>query len=258
MIDIRRQRLNGQRRSSDRPGAPMDAVIFDWGGTLTPWHAVDLEEQWRVYARVAHPDRVEEVVRAIVTAEQDAWSAARTTGRSSSLEAIFSATELEMHEPALAAYHAFWEPHTYIDPDAPELFRALRDRGSKVGVLSNTIWPREYHEAVFARDGVLDLIDGAVYTSEILWTKPHREAFLAALTAVGVSDPAHAVFVGDRLFDDIYGAQAVGMRAIFVPHSEIPPDQLGHVEGKPDAVVQRLADVLTVIDEWRSSERLTP
>jgi hypothetical protein len=22
------------------------AVIFDWGGTLTPWHAVDHEELW--------------------------------------------------------------------------------------------------------------------------------------------------------------------------------------------------------------------
>jgi putative hydrolase of the HAD superfamily len=258
MIDTRRPTGNGQRQPSDRLRVPVAAVIFDWGGTLTPWHVVDLEEQWRVYARVAHPDRVEEVARAILAAEQDAWSAARTTGQSSSLEAIFSATELEMHEPALAAYHAFWEPHTYIDPDAPKLFRALRDRDIKVGVLSNTIWPREYHEAVFARDGVLDLIDGAVYTSEISWTKPHREAFLAAIAAVGVSDAAHAVFVGDRLFDDIYGALAVGMRAIFVPHSEIPPDQLGHVEGKPDAVVQRLADVLTVIDEWRTDERLTP
>lgn len=33
---------------------PVEAVIFDWGGTLTPWHAVDLGEQWRVYAREVH------------------------------------------------------------------------------------------------------------------------------------------------------------------------------------------------------------
>ena len=24
---------------------PIDAVIFDWGGTITPWHSVDLREQ---------------------------------------------------------------------------------------------------------------------------------------------------------------------------------------------------------------------
>ena len=26
--------------------AVIDAVIFDWGGTLTPWHDIDPVEQW--------------------------------------------------------------------------------------------------------------------------------------------------------------------------------------------------------------------
>jgi putative hydrolase of the HAD superfamily len=34
---------------------------------------------------------------------------------------------------------------------------------------------------VFRRDGVLDLIAGAVYSSEIDWTKPHTGAFRAAM-----------------------------------------------------------------------------
>ena len=29
------------------------------------------------------------------------------------------------------------------------------------------------------------------------------------------------------------------MRAIHVPHSEIPAEQVGHTEGEPDAVVHR-------------------
>ena len=95
-------------------------------------------------------------------------------------------------------------------------------------MLSNTLWTREFHEEVFRRDGVLDLLDGAVYTSEIAWTKPHPEAFRAAMAAVGVDDPAACVFVGDRPFDDIHGAKEVGMRAVLVPHSAIPPSQHGH------------------------------
>ena len=132
----------------------------------------------------------------------------------------------------------------------PPLLAALRERGLKVGVLSNTLWAREHHEEVFRRDGVLDLIDGAVYTSEIPWTKPHPEAFRAAMAAVGVDDPSRVVFVGDRPYDDVHGAKQVGMRAVLVPHSAIPEDQRGHVEGDPDAVVQRLADLLPVIDAW--------
>jgi putative hydrolase of the HAD superfamily len=68
---------------------------------------------------------------------------------------------------------------------------------------------------------------------------------------VGVEQPERAVFVGDRPFDDIHGAKQVGMRAVLVPHSTIPDAQKGHVEGDPDAVVERLADVLAVVDGWR-------
>ncbi len=110
-------------------------------------------------------------------------------------------------------------------------WEALRAAGIKVGVLSNTIWPREWHRGFFERDGVLDLIDGDVYTSEIPWTKPSPHAFQAAMEAVGVTDPARCVYVGDRLFDDVWGAQNAGMRAIHIPHSVIPADQLGHTEG---------------------------
>jgi phosphoglycolate phosphatase-like HAD superfamily hydrolase len=80
--------------------------------------------------------------------------------------------------------------------------------------------------------------------------KPHPEAFRSALAAVGVDDPARAVFVGDRLFDDVHGAKDYGLRAVFVPHSSIPEHQRGHTEGEPDAVVRKLGDVLGVVDGW--------
>jgi putative hydrolase of the HAD superfamily len=150
----------------------------------------------------------------------------------------------------LTAFHEWWEPHTLLDPDVPELFAGLRERGIRIGVLSNTLWPREVHERIFERDRVLSLIDGAVYTSEIPWTKPHPEAFRAALSAVQVADPARAVFIGDRVFDDIHGAKSVGMRAVLVPHSTIPQWQHGPVAGEPDAVVRRLSDLMAIIDEW--------
>jgi putative hydrolase of the HAD superfamily len=126
------------------------------------------------------------------------------------------------------------------------LLRSLRERSVRVGVLSNTVWPRALHERVFRRDEVLDLIDGAVYSSEIPWTKPHPEAFRAAMAAIGVTDPASCVFVGDRPFDDIFGAQRVGMRTVLIPHSNVP----AHDGAVPDAVITRLADLPAVLDQW--------
>lgn len=232
----------------------IEAVIFDWGGTLTPWHTIDLREQWRHYFEVYDPDHSDERAAEMLSAEDDAWRAGREHQRSATLDGLFRSIGVEpqggLHERALAAYQAFWEPHTNTDPDVPDLFEGLHDRGIRVGVLSNTLWTREHHEAVFRRDGILELIDGAVYSSEIPYTKPHPEAFRAAMAAVGVADPQCVVFVGDRPYDDIHGAKDVGMRAVLVPHSAIPDEQKGHVEGDPDAVIDRLADLLPVIDRW--------
>jgi putative hydrolase of the HAD superfamily len=125
----------------------------------------------------------------------------------------------------------------------------LRDRRIRVGVLSNTIWSREYHRGLFERDGVLHLLDGDVYSSEIGHVKPHPVAFTTACAAVGVS-PGRAVYVGDRLYEDVHGPHAVGMRAIWVPHSDLPLNQVVEVDDEPDATVTELLDVLEVVDGW--------
>ena len=99
---------------------------------------------------------------------------------------------------------------------------------------------------------MLDLLDGAVYTSEVPWTKPAPEAFRAAMDAVGVERPGRLRLRRRPAFDDIWGAANAGMRTIHVPHSDIPPAQVGHTEGEPDAVVQRLAHVYDVVAAWRA------
>lgn len=245
----------------------VDAVVFDWGGTLTPWHDVDLGEQWRVYARELHgvalssPDVAEEdVARAhdladrILAAEANAWGRGREHHSSATLDDVLDAAGLDPEHDrahlALAAYRGFWEPHTWTDPQVKPLWEGLRDRGIRVGVLSNTIWSRAYHRGIFDRDGVLDLIDGDVYSSEIDHVKPHPEAFRAACAVLGV-EPDRAVYVGDRLYEDVHGPHSVGMRAIWIPHSDLPANQVVEVEDEPDATVTELLEILAVVDGWR-------
>jgi putative hydrolase of the HAD superfamily len=239
------------------PAGAVDAVIFDWGGTLTPWHDVDLVAAWHAYSSVYEPERDAALARQLFAAEIGRWQAQHSTAGATGtgrLEQLLIDCGIDVsstrHHEAMAAYLRAWDPHTLADPDAAAVMRGLRERGIAVGVLSNTLWPRHHHERVFARDGLLDLIDGAVYSSELPVGKPHEDAFVAAMSAVGVTDPARAVFVGDRAWDDVHGAQQVGMRAILVPHSDIPDDQRGPVQGRPDAVVHRLIEVLEHVDRW--------
>ena len=230
----------------------LDAVVFDWGGTLTAWHDIDFHAESLALAQaVVDVDHEVEVSQArLHAANQAIWGRSRDHQQSATVADLFAEAGLD-HDPGLlTAYYEFWEPHTLTDPEAGPLFERLHDLGLKVGVLSNTIWPREWHEGFFRRDGVDHLIDGAVYTSEIAWTKPSPLAFRAAMDAIGVEDPARCVYVGDRLFDDVWGAHNAGLRAIHIPLSAIPPEQVGHTEGEPDAVAHRLAEIGDLVTAW--------
>lgn len=232
------------------------AVVFDWGGTLTPWHDVDLVAQWYAYATVYDPANAASLARRLREREQHLWDQQRSTAGAVStgaLDALFHGEGIDLnsarHLRALSSYLDFWAPHTVADPDALGLLRELKSRGYRVGVLSNTMWPRSFHQEVFARDDLDPFIDAAVYSSELSIAKPHAQAFGVVLDALGI-DAREAVFVGDRLEDDICGAQRLGMRTIWIPHSTIPGHEASAVV--PEATVDRLGDVLAVVEAWQT------
>ena len=68
----------------------------------------------------------------------------------------------------------------------------------------------------------------------------------AAMAAIGVTDPAECVYVGDRPYDDVHGAKSMGMRAVLVPNSDVPPFDAT----VPDAVITRLSELTWHLDGW--------
>jgi putative hydrolase of the HAD superfamily len=78
------------------------------------------------------------------------------------------------------------------------------------------------------------------------FTKPHIDAFKTVLHGLGVADAAACVFVGDRRYDDVFGAQAVGMRTVLVR----PGPENDDYDVTPDAVVDSLAELVGVVDGW--------
>jgi hypothetical protein len=45
MPGLRRLPRTASQPTQD-PGVAVEAIIFDWGGTLTPWHSVDHKALW--------------------------------------------------------------------------------------------------------------------------------------------------------------------------------------------------------------------
>ena len=233
----------------------VEAVIFDWGGTLSVFAEVDMVDMWRLAARHLAPDREDEVTKLLVAVEARTWERVKVDQRSSTLSEILAMASaelgLDVAEAVLeeAALHHLdsWTPHIVHDGDAGPVLAALQSEGIRVGLLSNTHWPRSFHEHFLERDGLAELIDVRLYTSEMTHTKPHPNAFRAALREVGATAPASVVFVGDRPYDDVFGAKAMGMRAVLRPNRFVP-----EFEVEPDAVIERLPELLALVEEWRA------
>jgi putative hydrolase of the HAD superfamily len=51
----------------------LEAVVFDWGGTLTDWALVDLADMWRLAARHINRVREQEIVERLGQVEKDCW-----------------------------------------------------------------------------------------------------------------------------------------------------------------------------------------
>jgi putative hydrolase of the HAD superfamily len=231
----------------------VDAVIFDWGGTLSVWADIDIDDMWRLAARHLAPDREEEMISALVAVEDRSWARVETDQHSTRLADLLAEASAEVGldvaaaiiEEAATHHLDSWTPHVRHQPDAVAALRRLRAVGLRIGLLSNTHWPRHFHESFLQRDGLVELIDARLYTSEMEYVKPHPSVFGEALHSVGVTDPARAVFVGDRLHDDVWGARQAGLRGVWIRNSRNPSYDV-----TPDGVVDSLTGAADLITGW--------
>jgi putative hydrolase of the HAD superfamily len=238
----------------------VEAVIFDWGGTLSHFAEVEMIDMWRLAARHLAPDREDELTDRLVEAEAAFWATTATTQRSGTLAQLLAQASEALHldvaeavlEEAAARHLDAWTPHIRHQPHAVPALTALRAMGLRTGMLSNTHWPRDFHEHFLERDGLAPLLDARLYTSHMEFQKPHPSAFLAALDALDVRDPRRAVFVGDRPWDDISGAAAVGMRSVLISNTWAEPADV-----EPDATIANLGELVPLIEKWAAEGSAT-
>jgi putative hydrolase of the HAD superfamily len=110
----------------------------------------------------------------------------------------------------LEAEHAAWAPARQLASTTHALLETLRERGLRLGLVSNAIDPPDLLHRDLAELGITERLDVAVFSSEVGRRKPDPAIFRYALDALGV-EPGDALFVGDTLATDIAGAAALGM-----------------------------------------------
>jgi HAD superfamily hydrolase (TIGR01509 family) len=146
----------------------------------------------------------------------------------------------DLLQEILDAEQQCWDRAVRVDPDAPPLLMWLGERGIKRGICSNAPFPSTMMRRQIRSNGIADLVDAVVFSSEVGRRKPALELYRAALEAIGTA-PERTLFVGDRVREDYEGARAAGMRAVIVTaHAdEQPPD------GVP--AIKSLAEVRSLV-----------
>jgi putative hydrolase of the HAD superfamily len=113
----------------------------------------------------------------------------------------------------LEAEHEAWEPARRLAAHTHPLLEALREHGLKLGLVSNAFDPGWLLHRDLERMGLEERLDFSVFSSEVGMRKPHPAIFERALEALGAA-PENALFVGDRLFEDVRGAAELGMTTV--------------------------------------------
>ncbi len=126
--------------------------------------------------------------------------------------------------------------------DTQAALQRARGMGLKLGLVSN----REFGLDVFMRDleqlGVAERFDAVVISADVGFAKPRPEPFSVAMRKLEV-DPGETVMVGDDPVADVRGAQALGLKAVWIRRRAART--MGGVH--PDAVVGSLAELLDLL-----------
>lgn len=255
---------------------PLRGVIFDMGGTLLSYHPPDAApqrgwEEMEALGAVALRTFLEERGFAVPSAEdararnfaimERYW---RQMGRG---EPVNPQLGVMLHEvmadwgvpadalqdglitEAQAAYVAPVQAIVRPLEGAAETLAALRARGLRIGLFSNTVWPGTFHMADLAHWGLAEYLECALFSADVAAWKPAARVFEMSLQALDLR-PEEAVYVGDHPYFDVYGAQQAGLRGVWIRSAEWALHQQLGIDIVPDATLERLPDLLTMVEPW--------
>ena len=236
----------------------LEAVLFDWGDTLMRWapdpdllelgHAAGFAAIGRDHAPPGITDRFRDVyLRSFF--EPGIVEEIEYPGQVRRLLGEFG---IEIGDDELLRFleaeHLAWGPARQLASTTHALLESLRERGLKLGLVSNAFDPPDLLHRDLAQLGVAERLDVAVFSSEVGRRKPDPLIYERALERLGVA-PDRSLFVGDTLSTDIAGAAALGMRTCLAVWFRADDDPAAP---EPDYRAFTQMDVLTIVGRLQS------
>jgi len=118
----------------------------------------------------------------------------------------------------------------------------------KLGLISNFTYAPVIYVGL-RRLGINQFFNAVLVSAEVGWRKPSERIFEEALRRLGVK-AKETVYVGDSPLEDIKGAKALGMRAIFVPSEFYPLEFLHENHVAPDLIVKDICELYRGFEQF--------
>jgi HAD superfamily hydrolase (TIGR01662 family) len=240
---------------------PDQTILFDFGHTLVDFQRTQeaLHEAYRqirdrveavAYMEVPELlDLVERVAGGVDSLVAESYEQHRMeeVDQAELFRQAFSGIGFDLPDDVLehivALDHSAYSNSITVDPQVLATLEHLRESGYRMGLVSNLSLRADLMRADLDRMGLRRYLDATVSSSEVGVRKPNLRIFQEALGRLE-AEPGVTVFVGDRLYDDVSGAQAAGMRAILTRQfrQEDDPDYA------PDAVIEHIAELPATLE----------
>jgi putative hydrolase of the HAD superfamily len=242
---------------------PLRAVAFDYGDTLGDLTVaeqrlletyVDIRRMLEDQAQREIPE-VPELIQRITVRVIEQVNASYARRELEELDVLglfeqaFSALRLEIPREMVQQIHeleyrAVVSTRT-VPPENLEALAELKSRGLKLGIVSNAHFLPALMLEDFERLGLAQHMDVIVISSQFGLRKPHPAIFERLLADLQVS-AEEAMFVGDKVREDIVGPKQIGMHAVLT--HQFRQEKPDGAEVEPDLVIASLQELLPYVD----------
>lgn len=134
-----------------------------------------------------------------------------------------------------------------VHPETLEVLEWAKKR-YRTAMISNFAYAPTFHESL-DRFGIRSAFETIVVSAEVGWCKPHRIIFDHTLDKMRIR-PTEALFIGDQLYVDVYGALNSGMQVAWIETQRqdwLPPEaQLPTCE--PTYTVRVITDLIDLLE----------
>lgn len=237
----------------------MDDTLINWAGRTTTWQELSVIHLTPIHEHLVGRGHkvpvIDRFVELYIREVQGAWDrVAPPDWASPRQDQILHRLLANLRiDPDQHSYDEIcnlfaWGPveGVVVYPDVHVVLETLSQHGVQLGMLTNAAQSIDMRDRELQAYGLIDYFEVRKTAGDIGTLKPHPRPFQATMEAMSVQ-PDEALYVGDRLHDDVGGAHSAGMRAVWIRRD---PEATSSDEIRPNAIIDRMSQLLDVLDLW--------